>query len=129
MFVVIVWHPLFVWMNKSMYAPFFSNFEQHNNNKKMNGAELSCGTCIKVEPSDPIFQLRKKKETPNYYGNAGAESQQKAAPVELKPTELTELDNKEQSATGVEEGTSKPETGDGNGEDEEDLDDFFASLS
>ncbi|KAL3935186.1 MAG: hypothetical protein SGBAC_009242 [Bacillariaceae sp.] len=91
----------------------------------MNGAELPCGTCIKVEPSDPTYQIKKKNQTPNYYGNAGAGSQS-APPVETKPVEV---EIKKESATVVEEeGTSRPETGDTGGGDEDDLDDFFASL-
>jgi len=90
----------------------------------MNGAELACGTCIKVEPADPLHQLRKKKEAPNYYGNGGT-TQQISTPVEVLPKEEG---SKEQSTMGakVDEGTSKQENGSG---DEDDLDDFFASLS
>lgn len=93
----------------------------------MNGAELSCGTCIKVEPSDPIYPLRKEQETPNYFGGAGNEGQQTAALVKAKAAEVEYKE--ELSAMGVEEGAIKPETGDEeNGQDGEDLDDFFASL-
>mmetsp|Transcript_13352 Transcript_13352/g.32097 ORF Transcript_13352/g.32097 Transcript_13352/m.32097 type:complete len:112 (+) Transcript_13352:1387-1722(+) len=111
-----------------MYVCAFSFLTLNNMTtiqKKMNGAELPCGTCIKVEPSDPMYQLRKKKETPNYYGSTGVVDQQTQSPMEAKPTEV---ENKEASAMGVEEGTSKPETGDAGGEDGDDLDDFFASL-
>jgi len=104
-----------------------SNFETHDNkqlSKKMNGAELASGTCIKVEPADPMHQLRKKKEAPNYYGNGGT-TQQISTPVEVLPKEEG---SKERSTMGakVDEGTSKQENGGG---DEDDLDDFFASLS
>lgn len=89
----------------------------------MNGAELACGTCIKVEPSDPLYQLRKKKEEPNYYGNAGSASSETAMPSEALPVE----DNaKEKSVVGVEEETNENGVEEGGGED--DLDDFFASL-
>jgi hypothetical protein len=39
---------------------------------KMNGAELPCGAVLKVEPSDPLYQIRKKKQT-NYYGRGSRE--------------------------------------------------------
>lgn len=61
---------------------------------KMNGAELPCGTSIKVEASDPLHKLRKKKESDHHYG-----------PVDALDTPVQ---------------TSQ--------KNEEDLDDFFASL-
>ena len=88
----------------------------------MNGAELSCGTCIKVEPSDPMYQLRKKKEVSNHYGNTGTTSQ---TPMPVEAPATKEVAN-EKSTMGIEEGSSsKQENGGG---DEDDLDDFFASL-
>jgi hypothetical protein len=69
----------------------------------MNGAALPCGTIIRVEPSDPLYQLRQKKQM-NYYG-AASEDEQKDNDLEAPPN-----DDKE------------------SGEDE-DLDDFFASLT
>jgi hypothetical protein len=34
----------------------------------MNGAELPCGTAIMVQPSDPLYKLRRKREVDTHYG-------------------------------------------------------------
>lgn len=72
----------------------------------MNGATLACGTVLKVEPSDPLYQLRKAKQT-NYFGGADQEE-----PEVIEANTQTE-------ATAVDDTKSA---------DGEDLDDFFASL-
>jgi hypothetical protein len=82
----------------------------------MNGAELPCGTSINVESSDPLHQLRKKKQT-NYYGSAsGIENDPKAK--SLEPVERETL-----------KGLKEDDTKISSSKDDDDLDDFFASLT
>lgn len=83
----------------------------------MNGAELPCGTPIKVERSDPLYQIRKKKQM-NYYGRASEEEsiekeQAQTKPASVEPSKTTDISNDMDNA----------------GDDNDDLDDFFASLS
>lgn len=83
----------------------------------MNGAELSCGTAIKVERSDPLYQIRKKKQM-NYYGRASEEESLEKEQTQTKPASV------EPSKS-----TDAPNDMDNAGDDNDDLDDFFASLS
>jgi hypothetical protein len=103
----------------------------------MNGAELPCGTAIKVEPSDPLYQLRKKKQM-NYYGSASQQEQENDAEsekVEKKSEEEpyqgnitpssgvpTGEDGSPERGNSVEKAESQPVG------DDDDLDDFFDSL-
>jgi hypothetical protein len=85
----------------------------------MNGAELACGTALKVEPSDPLYALRKKKQEASRYG----------------PPETIQEDHEGNFTQKVEDPKtaesrlfeSKPVWKE-NGGEEDDLDDFFASL-
>jgi hypothetical protein len=82
----------------------------------MNGAELPCGTALKVEPSDPLYKLRKKKRTENRYGQATAQEDDSVpakAEEEPKPSEPK----------------SPEEASEAKNDDDDDLDDFFASLT
>lgn len=89
----------------------------------MNGAELPCGTCIKVEPSDPLHQLRKAEQVTKYGGHAPGSDSQATGPTQSRVAKV-----------GTKEVSNMPEedTGDGchevAGDDADDLDDFFASL-
>lgn len=74
----------------------------HNSVKKMNGCELACGTSIQVEPASTSYS------NPQRYGHA--DSSPSKSTIEVKPPE-----------------ESKVECGK-DGDNDEDLDDFFASL-
>ena len=96
----------------------------------MNGAELPCGTALKVEPSDPLYAIRKKRQQAIQYGQV---------PADVMESE--EVEGKQQSAksNGVshrvqsKELASQPQVEESeavanNNDDGDDLDDFFASL-
>lgn len=88
----------------------------------MNGAELPCGTAIKVEPSDPMYQLRKKKQM-NYYGGASQQGK------ETEATEEADVDGQKLNArTSVDSGDPRKDREPKANEDDEDLDNFFGSL-
>jgi hypothetical protein len=110
----------------------------------MNGAELPCGTPIKVEPSDPLYQLRKKKQM-NYYGSASQQQEQEndvvesEKKVEEKKGEEEPCQGNITPSSGVPTGEDgSPERGNsvekaesqavGDADDNDDLDDFFDSL-
>jgi hypothetical protein len=112
----------------------------------MNGAELPCGTPIKVEPSDPLYQLRKKKQT-NYYGSASQQEEDNDAESEMKVEEEKIIEEKKIIDEEQDQGNSTPSSRvptdeDGSPErgnsvekpesqavgDDDDLDDFFDSL-
>ena len=111
----------------------------------MNGAELPCGTAIKVEPSDPLYQLRKKKQLESTYGPASEINDQsvhssKAHHTPNAPASQNGGKDEEDDLDGffasVEEaekkvdGEEKPEKAKNSGEkDDDDLDDFFESLT
>ena len=92
----------------------------------MNGAELACGTALKVEPSDPLYALRKKQQQASRYGPGAA--------TEGFPDEGEELakEKEKKSSKSEESGPPKIEQNEAGGaagdEDDEDLEDFFASL-
>jgi hypothetical protein len=91
-------------------------FSRNHHYKKMNGAELPCGTALKVEPSDPLYKLRKKGKRPeNWYEPASAQEEYDdpaKAKDEPKPSE-----------------PKAPEASKAKDDDDDDLDDFFASLT
>ena len=101
---------------------------------KINGAELPCGTALKVEPSDPLYKIRKQKESPDsHYGPVS-----QSAPISETANDLDDffssIDKDETDPTADNDAESKNEesspvsktSGD---ENEDDLDDFFESLS
>jgi hypothetical protein len=103
----------------------------------MNGAELSCGTALKVEPSDPLYKLRRKKESDNHYGPGSQSTLPTKVPEEAEKTEdlddffasLDDDDPKEGQNTEEstnEESSAPNKTGD---KDQDDLDGFFESLA
>jgi hypothetical protein len=87
--------------------PFILTFFQ------MNGAELPCGTTMQVQPSDPLYKLKKKKKM-DYYGSA-AETTIEEAPLPPPPPPADKKD-----VVPEDEAKTAPE--------EDELDDFFASL-
>jgi hypothetical protein len=91
------------------------NFSRNHRYKKMNGAELPCGTALKVEPSDPLYNLRKKKRTGKMYGAASAQEE------DYDPAN-TEEEPKHSEPKAPEASAAKDD-------DDDDLDDFFASLT
>jgi hypothetical protein len=78
----------------------------------MNGAELPCGTTMQVQPSDPLHKLKKKKKM-DYYGSAAETTIQEAPLPPPPPEDKTDTAAKDQAKTAPEE---------------DELDDFFASL-
>lgn len=55
----------------------------------MNQAELPCGTAIKVEPSDPLYKLRKKKsDRPHEMAADGTQGQSLEQPLGSDPKHL-----------------------------------------
>jgi len=94
---------------------------------KMNGAELPCGTAIGVQPADMDYKKKPKgdeqqtTQTANN-GRHSAEKGNSAAKDESKPP----------STTVVNEATipcgCNDDMQDENAKDDDDLDDFFASL-
>jgi hypothetical protein len=109
----------------------------------MNGAELPCGTPITVEPSDPLYKLRKKREASNHYGSTPTKDPQET-PVADNAEDLDgffeslggaaeddggDSENKK-DLVGVQIAPEDHEShGKGKGEEDGDLEDFFHSLS
>lgn len=46
---------------------------------QLNAAEMPCGTAIKVEPSDPLYKLRKKRKDDNHYGPVSKDNHHRVA--------------------------------------------------
>lgn len=117
----------------SFCSIFLSPSDDTRNHIKMNGAELPCGTALRVEPSDPLYKLRKSKEQNNSYGPASKSTLLLEAPeMEEKVEDLDDffatLDGEDETEQGktIEESSTPNKEGD---EDEDDLDGFFESLS
>lgn len=84
----------------------------------MNGAELPCGTAIGVQPADTDY--KKKLKNGGEQSAAGAE-----------PAKTSSMEKKIASTAAANEaisGESKGGSKEKNAKDEDDLDDFFASL-
>ena len=78
----------------------------------MNGAELPCGTTMQVQPSDPLHKLKKKKKM-DYYGSAVETTIQETPPPQPPLPDKQDIAAEDQTKTAPEE---------------DELDDFFASL-
>lgn len=79
---------------------------------QMNGAELPCGTVLKVEPADASYQQPKTSQ----YGPVGNDEQQGNDNKQLQQGE----------SIIIAAGPTKTED---NENEDEDLDDFFESLT
>jgi hypothetical protein len=102
----------------------------------MNGAELPCGTTLKVEPSDPLYKLRKEKELSNHYGPASQSTSPSNDPEKGEDLDdfFASLDGDEDEEKGgqnIEESQNEasPSPNKAGDEDQDDLDGFFESLS
>jgi len=87
---------------------------------QMNKAELPCGTVINVEPSDPLFKLRKSQQS-NHYGPASEHELGEGIGGSMEDEE-----GKQQNDLTAEGGPPHADQDDDG--DDDDLDDFFDSL-
>ncbi len=91
----------------------------------MNGCELPGGTVLTVEPSDPSYKQRKDRLSDgNHYGRAIAVPLESASHT-LHPTDAV-VTNTSWDIDRIEATEDREVDDDGN--DDENLDDFFASL-
>ena len=96
----------------------------------MNGAELPCGTPIQVQPSDPLYKLKKKQNKDDYYGSASLTQDNQTTPEETNEVVRDNDVETPAEVTNVTENRPELPATDGGPKEgaDDDLDDFFASL-
>mmetsp|Transcript_16331 Transcript_16331/g.30299 ORF Transcript_16331/g.30299 Transcript_16331/m.30299 type:complete len:125 (-) Transcript_16331:552-926(-) len=92
---------------------------------KVNGCELPGGEILVVEPSDPSHKLRKKASSPNHYGPASETTEEQN--TQQNTTTTTTNESIETGNPTEENGNQAPSTK-VDGDEDDNLDDFFASL-
>ena len=85
----------------------------------MNGAELPCGSVLRVEPADPEYKQRPSgsKEITSVNNDVGHYGPSSGAPTEGEELETPKVNPSKENGVGG-----------GENETDEDLDDFFDSL-